>query len=111
MYLTGCPLRGLGHNSSVGERMYHTVCMSSLWPRVMIAQWENECISLSVLPVARVKFQCSHGGVFQGIHPWQITLCKSVLSQQKMAQSPLNDTIQPVNIAEEGRSSPRTDNG
>jgi len=22
--------------------------------RVMIAQWENECISLSVLPVARV---------------------------------------------------------
>jgi len=24
---------------------------------VMIAQWENECISLPVLPVARVHFQ------------------------------------------------------
>ena len=32
MYLTVCPLRG----------------------RVMIAQWENECISLSVLSMARV---------------------------------------------------------
>jgi len=26
MYLTVCPLRGLGHDSSVGEGMYLTVC-------------------------------------------------------------------------------------
>jgi len=41
-----------GHDSSVGEWMYLTV--SPLYGRVMIAQWKNECISLSVLPVARV---------------------------------------------------------
>jgi len=33
--------------------MYLTVCPLPV-ARVMIAQWENECISLSVLPVARV---------------------------------------------------------
>jgi len=32
--------------------MYLTVC--PLYGRIMIAQWESECISLSVLPVARV---------------------------------------------------------
>ena len=29
-------------------------CLSSPMARVMIAQWENECISLSILPKARV---------------------------------------------------------
>jgi len=29
-------------------------CLPSLWPRVMIAQWKNGCISLSALPVAWV---------------------------------------------------------
>jgi len=40
-------------------------------------------------------------GVFQGIFPWLITLCQPVLSQcawQKMAQSPLNGTTEPVDI-------------
>ena len=31
------------------------VSLSSPWPWVMIAQWENESISLSVLSVARVQ--------------------------------------------------------
>ena len=29
-------------------------CLSSPWPVFMIAQWENECISVSVLSLARV---------------------------------------------------------
>jgi len=29
--------------------------------QVMIAQWENEYISLSVLPIARVQFQAVAG--------------------------------------------------
>jgi len=69
----------------------------------MIAQWENDCISLSVLSVARVMIaqwdmhECislhvcllrgpgsipGHGRVFQGIFPWLITLCQPVLSQR-----------------------------
>jgi len=44
--------RVVGHDSSVGEWMYLTVC--PLHARVMIAQWENKCISLPVLPVALV---------------------------------------------------------
>jgi len=39
---------GPGHDSSGGEWMYLTVCPPQA--RVMIAQWENECISLAVLP-------------------------------------------------------------
>jgi len=42
---------------------------------VTIAQWANEWISLSVLPVERVQFP-GHGGVFRGILPWLITLCQ-----------------------------------
>jgi len=49
---------------------------------VSIAQWENKCISLSVLPVARVQFPCSHGGVFQEYFLWLIILCQTVLSQR-----------------------------
>ena len=31
MYLTVCPLRGSGHDSSVGEWMNHTVCPPVAW--------------------------------------------------------------------------------
>ena len=48
-----CPLRGPGHDTSVGEWIYLTVCVLSV-ARVMIPQWENECISLSVLSMNRV---------------------------------------------------------
>ena len=72
MYLTVCLLRGPGHDSSVGEWMYLTVCplqclgrdssvgewmYLTVFPyvsRVMIAQWENEGISLSVLSMAKI---------------------------------------------------------
>jgi len=54
MYPTVCPPRGPGHNSSLGELIYLTVCPPGA--RVMIAQWENECNSLSVLPMALVQF-------------------------------------------------------
>jgi len=53
MYLTVCPLYGPDHDSSVGEWMYLTVCpLYMAW--IMIAQWENGCISVSVLSMARV---------------------------------------------------------
>jgi len=48
----------------------------------------------------------SHGGIFQGIFPWLITLCQPVLSQrtwQKMAQSLFNDTTQPVYSEEKAK--------
>ena len=54
MYLTVCPLCDSGHDSSAVEWMYLTVC--PLLARAMIAQWENECISLSVFSMAWVKF-------------------------------------------------------
>jgi len=40
MNLTVCPLHGPGYDSSVGERMNLTVC--PLQAQVMIAQWKNE---------------------------------------------------------------------
>ena len=43
--------------------MYPTVLPVA---RVMIAQWENECISLSVLSVARVQFLIM-GEYFKGL--------------------------------------------
>jgi len=39
----------------------------------MRAQWKNECISLSVLLVARVQFQALAARVIWGIFPWLIT--------------------------------------
>jgi len=71
----------------------------------MIAQWDS---SLSVLPVAGFNSE-----------PWQSILRDFSLAVhtlpthpepawQKMAQSPLNDTTQPVDSEEEGRS-PTTD--
>jgi len=52
MYPTVYLLHGPGHDSSVEELMYLTVCQ--LRAKVMIAQGENKCIPLSVLSVARV---------------------------------------------------------
>jgi len=62
----------------------------------MIAQWDS---SLSVLSVARVQFPAT-AEYFKGT--------RHELAWQKMAQSPLNDTTQPVDSEEEGRS-PTTD--
>jgi len=65
--------------------MYLTVY--PLHARVMIAQWENECISMSILSMAWVMIAqwdssvcppCgsgsipNHGEVFEGIFPWLI---------------------------------------
>jgi len=49
----------------------------------------------------------SHGGVFQGFFSLaDHTLpTRPELAWQKMAQSPLNDTTQPVDSEEEGQSS------
>jgi len=74
----------------------------------MIAQWVNDWISLSVLSVARVQFPCRQGGVFQ---LREFSLTDDTLpthpkpARQKIAQAPLNDTTQPVDSEEEGRSS------
>jgi len=83
--------------------------------RDMIAQWENECISLSILPVARVMIaqwenECiSLSSPWPGFNsrPWwsistDFSLADHTLPTrlepvlQKMAQSPLNGTTQPV---------------
>ena len=53
------PLRGPGHDSSVGKWMNLTVC-----------------------PPCGPGSIPGHGGVFQGIFPWLITLCQPVLSQR-----------------------------
>ena len=66
MNLTVCPPCGPGHDSSVWGWMYLTVCLSV--SRVMIAQWENDCISLSVFPVARVQFPAM-AQYFKGFFP------------------------------------------
>ena len=102
MYLTVCPPCGPGHDSSVGE-----LCISlSVLPvaRVMIAQWENECISLSVLFVVRGQFPAM-AKYFKGYFPVDHTLpTPSGPAWQKMAQSPLNGTTQLADSEEEGRS-------
>jgi len=69
----------------------------------MIAQWDS---SLSVLPCGPGSIP-SHGGAFQGIKsPTDRTLpTRPEPAWQKMAQSSLNDTAQPVDSEEEGRSS------
>ena len=48
--------------------------------RVMIAQWENECISLSVLPVTRVRYPAM-AEYFKDFLPWLITLNQPALCQ------------------------------
>jgi len=70
--------------------LYNTVilCINTLQHMLIIsgksvtmAQWENEWISLSVLPVALVQFP-ANGGVFQGIVPWLIKFFQPVLSRK-----------------------------
>jgi len=66
----------------------------------MIAQWENECISLSALPVVQVQFP-DH----------TLPTCPGPACQ-KEAQTPLNGTTQPVDIEEElAKVQPWTENG
>ena len=66
---------------------------------VMIAQWNSrdkweKRISLSVLPVARVQFPATADHTLP---------TRPEPAWQKMAQSPLNDTTQPVGSEEEGQ--------
>jgi len=68
----------------------------------MIAQWENECISLSVLFVARVHFPVM-AKYFKGCPRADHTLpTSSEPAWQKIAQPPLNGTTQSVAIEEKG---------
>jgi len=71
----------------------------------MIAQWENKCISLSVLPVTRVHYSAALRDFSLADHTLPT---HPEAAWQKMAQSPLNGIAQPVEIEEEGRS-PTTD--
>jgi len=77
----------------------------------MMAQWENKCISQSVLPMAWFNSQ-----------PWrsisrEISLADHTLpthpesAWQKRAQSPLDGTTQPVDIEEKGRNPTTADYG
>jgi len=65
----------------------------------MLDQWDS---SLSVLPVARVQFPAT-AEYFKGFSLALPT--RSQPAWQKMAQSPLKDTTQPVDSEEEGQSS------
>jgi len=72
---------------------------------VIIAQWDS---SLSVLPVARVNSQ-PRRSISRDFSLADHTLpTRPEPAWQKIAQSPLNDTTQPVDSEEEGRS-PTTD--
>jgi len=65
----------------------------------MIAQWDS---SLSVFPVARVQFPVT-AEYFKDFSLADRTLpTRPEPAWQKMAQSPLNDTTQPVDSEEEG---------
>jgi len=69
----------------------------------MIAQWDS---SLSVLPVTRVQFPQPRRSISRDFHLADRTLpTRPEPAWQKMAQSPLNDTTQPVDSEEEGRNS------
>ena len=88
----------------------------------MIVQWINEFISLSVLSVARDMIaqwmnECIALSVLS--RPWRgnskdLSLVDHTLPThsepvwQKMAQSPLNRAIQPVDIEKEGGQSQTT---
>ena len=78
----------------------------------MIAQWEYECISLSVLSMAQVmiaqwEYECNSdvaevlGDFSLADHTRPI---RSEPTWQKMAQSLLYGATQPVDSMEEGRS-------
>jgi len=70
----------------------------------MIAQWENEFISLSFLSLARVQFPATVE-YFKGFSLADHTPpIRPEPARQKMAESLLNGTTQPVDTEEEGRS-------
>jgi len=56
----------------------------------MVAQWENECISLSVLAVGWVQFP-GMSKYFKEFFFWLITLCQPIVGQY-VAE---NDSISP----------------
>jgi len=72
-------------------------------------------MNFTVCPPRRPGSIPSHGGVFQGIFPWLITLCNPISPQwhhttpnpkpQTPTQSPLNGTTQLLDMEREGRSS------
>ena len=71
---------------------------------VMIAQWENEFISLSGLLVAWVQFP-TVAEYFKGVFLADHTMpTHPEPARQKIAQKSLNGTTKPVEIKEEGRS-------
>ena len=49
--------------------------------RVIIGQWENECVSLSILSMVRVQFPAM-AEYSKGFPLWLITLCQPALSQR-----------------------------
>ena len=103
MYLTVCP-----QWPRVMKAQWENECISLsvlFLAQVMIAQWENECISLSDLSVARVQFPAV-AEYFKRFIPTdhnRSTYPEPVC--QEMTLSPLNDPTQPVNSEEEGRNS------
>jgi len=74
--------------------------LMNTYDTAMIAQGENECISLSVLSVTRVPFLAVT--VFPGIFSWLITLCQPILSQRMAGNGSIssNGTTQPVDVKE-----------
>jgi len=59
MYLTVCPLRHPGHDMTAQwEKECIPLSVLSM-VLVLIAQRENECVSLSVLSMTRVQFRAS----------------------------------------------------
>jgi len=70
--------------------------------RVMIAQWDNESISLSIFFMARVHFLATVE-YFKQFFPGLSHSASQVW--QKMAPSLLSGTAQPVDSEEEGQSS------
>jgi len=56
MCLTVCPPCGPGFIIAQSENECISLSVLPVAPGVIIVQWENESISLSVLPVARVQF-------------------------------------------------------
>jgi len=71
-------------NKSAMRAQWENECISLSvlsMTRVMIAQWENEWISRSVLSAARVQLPAT-AEYLQGIFPWLIALCQPVLSQR-----------------------------
>jgi len=83
MYLTICPLYDLGHDSSVGEWKWLAVCsLYDLGHDSSVGEWKW----LAVCSLGRPGSIPGRTGVFQGIFPWLITLCQPVLRQRDRKQ-------------------------